>query len=116
MIQEDNSLEQRDTVVADVPWIRKLLHDEGIEIQALDISTGRNLVAVADTGGHLRIGRNQRDDTGGHLRIGRNQLDDFCYSYKNPTTIRNLRFTSDGRHLLTVGGRDSCLLQWEIKL
>ena len=101
MVQEDNIPEQRDTA-AEVPWLRKVVNDEGIEIQAIDDNDVQNLVAIADANGCLHLGRNQPDDS--------------SYSHKSPTSIRNLRFTSDGRHLLTVGGRDSCLIQLEIKL
>ena len=74
-----------------------------VEVLAIDVNNTLNLVAVADTRGYLRL-----------IRYPCSKPDVSSNSYKSPATIRNLRFTDDGHHLLTVGGRDSCLIQWKV--
>ena len=102
------------TTQPDIAWIRKLLDEESVEIQATDVSPDRNLIAIADTNGRLHVGRNKLDgDSNGRIHLGCNGPEQFC-SYRTPTGVRVLRFASDGHHLFTAGGRDSGLIQWKI--
>uniref|UniRef100_A0A1I8F5F9 WD_REPEATS_REGION domain-containing protein n=1 Tax=Macrostomum lignano TaxID=282301 RepID=A0A1I8F5F9_9PLAT len=46
--------------------------------------------------------------------IERELLAAYCHTFVGPTKITALKFTSDGRHLISIGGRDACVMQWRL--
>ena len=78
-------------------------YEQDTEIETTDISLDKNLVVVGDNQGCLSL-----------FRYPCTNPSVYGHSYKSHAVIRTVRFSPDARHVLTVGGRDSCLIQWEI--
>ncbi|KAK3609962.1 hypothetical protein CHS0354_011796 [Potamilus streckersoni] len=79
----------------------KQLH--AVDVTALDLRVSDSLLAVGDNKGNISLFRYPCINSAA-----------FSHEYKSHDIVHNLCFTLCGRYLLSVGGRDSCLIQWEV--
>lgn len=93
------------TCWADVSLLGMLAskYSQELDLESVDVNTVLNITAVGENKSCLSLYR---------YPCGKPGVS--CHSYKSHAIVRNVRFTQDGRCLLTVGGRDSCLIQWEV--
>ncbi|KAL4219403.1 hypothetical protein ACF0H5_021983 [Mactra antiquata] len=77
--------------------------EKGVEITSLDTSDYTQLAANGDTSGKLRLFKYPCSLSGS-----------FCHAYRGHAFNHTLKFTSSGNYVMTVGGRDSCLMQWAV--
>nr|XP_019922732.2 echinoderm microtubule-associated protein-like 2 [Crassostrea gigas] len=96
---------QSETCAVDVSmcglWSTKLARDS--DIYCVAVNPERSLVAVGDSRGQISLFRYPCFKQGA-----------FCHTYRTHSTVRNLLFSEDGQFLLSVGGRDLTILQWEV--
>jgi WD40 repeat protein len=77
----------------------------GIEVNTVDRSPARNIIAVGDEAGEVRLYRYPSSTTDAPCRVYRG----------HSAHVTRVQFMANGRTLLTVGGRDRCVFQWEVK-
>ncbi|XP_045197699.2 echinoderm microtubule-associated protein-like 2 isoform X2 [Mercenaria mercenaria] len=73
------------------------------DMTSIDVNDTGTLAACGDTSGNIRLYRYPCCLSG-----------TFCHSYRSHASIHGIRFTANGKSVMTVGGRDSCLMQWDI--
>ncbi|XP_033726226.1 echinoderm microtubule-associated protein-like 2 [Pecten maximus] len=73
------------------------------DVNCIDVNSAGNLVAMGDSNGYLSLFRYPCTKRGA-----------FCHTYKSHTSIQKLLFVHDKVFVITIGGNDSCILQWRI--
>ena len=38
----------------------------------------------------------------------------YCHMYHGHAAVQNVSFSRDGHYVISVGGKDSCVIQWKI--
>ncbi|KAH9509652.1 Echinoderm microtubule-associated protein-like 2, partial [Bulinus truncatus] len=72
-------------------------------LTCVDVSPGRHLAAMSTSNGSLSLFRYPSSSEGA-----------FSHTYKSHQHTYNLCFTPNGRSVLTVGGSDTCIMQWKL--
>ncbi|XP_069102321.1 echinoderm microtubule-associated protein-like 1 isoform X2 [Argopecten irradians] len=73
------------------------------DVNCIDVNSAGNLVAMGDSNGYLSLFRYPCTKKGA-----------FCHTYKSHTSIQKVLFVYDKIFVITIGGDDSCILQWRI--
>ncbi|XP_064644158.1 echinoderm microtubule-associated protein-like 2 [Lineus longissimus] len=73
------------------------------EITAVCVSPDKRLVVVGDNRGYI-----------GLLKHPCCNDSPFCHVYRGAVNVQDIRFTQNGKYVLTTGGRDTCVMQWTI--
>jgi microtubule-associated protein-like 6 len=77
---------------------------DGAQVLAVDRSAGKDLVAVGDSFGRLRLYHYPLVDEAASSRTSR----------AHGPEIRRVLWAKEDKALLTVGGRDLCVMQWRV--
>jgi WD40 repeat protein len=75
---------------------------EGKEVRASDVSRGAGCVVTGDTNGHIKIFR--------YPCVGPRAM--FKAYIGHGGSVVDVRFTEDNARVISIGGRDTCILQW----
>ncbi|XP_060076352.1 echinoderm microtubule-associated protein-like 2 [Ylistrum balloti] len=73
------------------------------DVNCIDVNSSGNLVAMGDSNGYLSLFRYPCTKRGA-----------FCHTYKSHTSIQKVLFVYGKIFVVTIGGNDSCILQWRI--
>ncbi|XP_021366584.1 echinoderm microtubule-associated protein-like 1 [Mizuhopecten yessoensis] len=73
------------------------------DVNCIDVNDAGNLVAMGDSNGYLSLFRYPCTKRGA-----------FCHTYKSHTSIQKVLFVYGKIYVITIGGNDSCILQWRI--
>ncbi|XP_078329786.1 echinoderm microtubule-associated protein-like 4 [Crassostrea virginica] len=96
---------QSETCAVDVSmcglWSTRVARD--CDILCVTVNPQHTLVAMGDSKGQISLFRYPCFKQGA-----------FCHTYKSHSSVRNLLFSEDGQFLISVGGRDLTVLQWEL--
>ena len=77
----------------------------GVEVNTVDRSPSRGLIAVGDEAGAVRL-----------YTYPSYEPEASCKVYRGHSAhVTRVQFMPDGKSLLTVGGRDRCVFQWQVK-
>ncbi|CAC5425874.1 EML1_2 [Mytilus coruscus] len=82
-------------------WWSKL-EQEG-DINCVDVCTESNLIVMGDSYGNVCLYRYPCDRKGM-----------YCHMYHGHAAVHNVSFSRDGHYVISVGGKDSCVIQWKI--
>ncbi|XP_013415115.1 echinoderm microtubule-associated protein-like 4 isoform X2 [Lingula anatina] len=73
------------------------------DIMSLDVNAATNILVMGDGSGRLSLFRHPCSQDGG-----------FSHTYRAHRCVYGVKFTADNSHVISVGGRDTCVLQWKI--
>ncbi|KAK3096016.1 hypothetical protein FSP39_021958 [Pinctada imbricata] len=73
------------------------------ELNCANVCYHRNLVAMGDNNGYISL-----------FRYPSYQKGVFCHTYRSHTSVQNVIFSPDGEYLLSIGGRDTSIIQWKV--
>ncbi|XP_076105646.1 echinoderm microtubule-associated protein-like 2 [Mytilus galloprovincialis] len=82
-------------------WWSKL-EQEG-DINCVDVYTDSSLIVMGDSCGNVCLYRYPCDRKGM-----------YCHMYHGHAAVHNVSFSRDGHYVISVGGKDSCVIQWKI--
>ncbi|XP_074661561.1 77 kDa echinoderm microtubule-associated protein-like [Tubulanus polymorphus] len=71
------------------------------DVTTLSVSHNNKLIAMGNSNGYVSLYK--------HPCVGKGV---FCHTYKGPCFLQNSCFTRDSRYIITVGGVDTCIMQW----
>ncbi|XP_041356137.1 echinoderm microtubule-associated protein-like 2 isoform X2 [Gigantopelta aegis] len=72
-------------------------------IHSVDINPPKTVVAIGDSNGHLSLFRYPCSKSGV-----------FSHTYRCHHGVHNTCFSPSGNYVLSVGGKDSCVMQWKV--
>lgn len=72
------------------------------DVTSVDVNNTNTLAVCGDSAGNI-----------GLFQYPCSHAGTYCHSYRGHAFVHSVRFTSYGKFVMTVGGRDSCLMQWE---
>lgn len=76
----------------------------GVEVNTVDRSPARDLIAVGDEAGAVRLYKYPSYEAAASCKVYRG----------HSAHVTRVQFMADGKSLLTVGGRDRCVFQWNV--
>ncbi|XP_048236766.1 echinoderm microtubule-associated protein-like 2 isoform X1 [Haliotis rufescens] len=72
-------------------------------VNTIDVNPNKTVIAMGDNNGCLSLFRYPCPKDGA-----------FSHTYKCHLNVQTVRFSPSGKYVLTIGGRDSCVMQWKI--
>ncbi|XP_050399401.1 echinoderm microtubule-associated protein-like 2 isoform X1 [Patella vulgata] len=82
-------------------WCSKQVQE--VAVNNVSVNPTKTLVAVSDTQGNLSL-----------FRYPCNKDSVYCHTYKSLLNTQKVSFSSNGKHVIVVGGQDSCVTQWTV--